>query len=62
MLLDADGESISEQLRSGIHSIPMSPLPESENLMTLNDMITQYDPTIDDSPPEWRAMRHWTLE
>ena len=61
-VIDQQGESISDILRSDIHNAPNIPLIPDENTMSLADMITVWDPTIDDNPIEVRAQRAWTLD
>lgn len=61
-VIDKQGESISDILRSGIHAAPECVVMPDANTMPLTDMIHACDPTVDDDPIEMRAQRKWTLE
>ena len=61
-VIDQEGESISDILRSGIHSAPQIALMPNQLTMPLTDMITACDPTVDDNPVEMKSQRAWTLE
>lgn len=56
-VLHNDGKSISDILRKGLNLIPEFPLPSSDKLLKENDLIEKYDPTVDDSPLEFRTKR-----
>ena len=61
-VIQENGESISDILRSNINLAPMFPLPHYENILNLNDIIETYDPNIDDNPISIRTKRPWTHE
>lgn len=56
-LIANDGKSISDILRKGINQIPQFPLPSCDKLLTQNDLIENYDPTVNDTPLEFRTKR-----
>ena len=62
MVLGVEGESISDILRSGIHSPPQFPLQMHEGKMDLTDMITACDPTVDDEPIDLKTQREWEVD
>ena len=61
-VIQQNGESISDILRSGIDDLPEVDVAPDESTMDLSDMITTYDPSVDDNPIEVRTQRKWELE
>ena len=64
MVIHDNGESISDRLRKGIHRLPAFAFPQydAECFYTVNDLICEFDPDVDDSPAEIRSKRPWTHE
>ena len=46
MVIDFNGESISDELRKGIHKISEFPLPEYNDTWDLKDVIVECDPSV----------------
>ena len=56
-------KSISNILRKGIHQIPpFDGIDPNLKLLTYDDIIATYDPSIDDTPIEFLSKRPFTLE
>jgi hypothetical protein len=62
MLIAKNGESISNELRRSIHSVPAFPLPSIPNKLGLLDLVTLYDPNVNDDPIFINSKRPWTPE
>ena len=62
MVLAVNGNSISDLLRKGIHSIPSFPFPLFENIWSLKELLLERDPTVNDSAIEFTTKLPWSLE
>ena len=59
MVIDNNGESISDELRSSIHRVPFSPLNQIDDYLTLDDIVQVKDERINDQPVEFKTLRQW---
>lgn len=62
MVLAVNGNSISDLLRKGIHSIPSFPFPLFENIWSLKELLLERDPTVNDSAIEFTTKLPWSFE
>ena len=60
MIIGKEGESISDDLRSSLENIPMFPLGQTPNIMSVAEMITTKDETINDKPKKLLSLAEWT--
>ena len=61
-VLDINGDSISEILRSGINYTPSSVWNQIADPIPIDQLIIPFDDSIDDQPIEFLAKRPWTSE
>ena len=61
-VIQENGCSISDYLRNGIHLAPQMALNQFPDIMSLEEIISPYDPNIDDNPICVRTKRPWTYE
>ncbi len=61
-VLDANGESISDILRSSIHHVPSSVWCQVINPLFFDDLVAVYDPTLNDNTLEFLSKRPWSYE
>ena len=57
-----NGESLSDILRNGIQIEQETEVTPNETTLDLADIITTYDPNVDDNPIEMRTQRNWSIE
>jgi hypothetical protein len=62
MLIMKSGASISNELRKSIHKVPAFPLPCIPDKLKLLDLLTIYDPNVNDDPILINSKRPWTPE
>lgn len=59
-VINNNGESISDILRSSISTTPDVVIPNTPNMPDINTLIIPYCPDVEDNPIEVKALRPWT--
>ena len=62
LLIQKGGQSISNILRSNINIRPAFPLGNFPDILSIHDLLTVCDPTINDETLEFHSKRPFTIE
>lgn len=63
-MITKNGQSISDDLRKGIHQFSNLEyhIPANAEILDFDQLVESYDPSIDDFPVEFHANRQFTTE
>ena len=61
-VINSNGKSITDVLRSSIENDSPTVLENPEDLLTTDELITQYDPSVNDQPITFLTRRKYTAE
>lgn len=61
-VIEENGQSINQFLRKGIHKFPTNVEIDPTKVVNIENLISNYDPTVDDNPVEFVSKRQFTPE
>lgn len=61
-VIEENGQSINQFLRKGIHKFPTNVEIDPTKVVNIENLISNYDPTVDDNPIEFVSKRRFTPE